>query len=156
MMMRAGLASALPILVLLGCQTATPAAPPQTQAAPPPEEAAPQPQAAPEPPAEPPAKPYANTLRWSTASEVDNFGYDVYRATDAEGPFERINGDPVASAGTIDVPQYYSYVDTAIDPYQTYYYYVESISFGGVRERFTPVITAKAKLPPKEGSSSPP
>jgi hypothetical protein len=101
-MTRRGLASILPILVLLACRTTAPPAAPEP--------------AVPEPAAR----------------------------------------DPVAGAGTIDVPQYYSYVDTAIDPYQNYYYYVESISFGGVRERFTPVITAKAKLPPKEGASSPP
>ncbi len=147
-MMRRSLASVLPLLVLLGCRAATPAAAPPQDAPPAPETVS-QPPAAPEEPAEP----YSNTVRWSTASEVDNFGYDVYRATVEEGPFERITTDPVAGAGTTDVPQRYSYVDTAIDPHQTYYYYVESISFGGVRERFTPVIKAKAKLPP---DASPP
>jgi pyruvate/2-oxoglutarate dehydrogenase complex dihydrolipoamide acyltransferase (E2) component len=143
------LASALLILALPGCRTANPATP-AAPAAPPaqPQAAAPQPAAA-----EP--ERYENTLRWSTASEVDNFGYDVYRATTAEGPFERITRDPVAGAGTTDVPQLYSYVDSSIDPHQAYYYYVESISFSGVRERFTPVITAKPKLPPG-GPSSPP
>lgn len=148
--MRRSLARALPVLFLLGCRTAPPAASLPQGTPPPPPEAASQPQAAPEEP----AQPYSNTLRWSTASEVDNFGYDVYRATHEEGPFERITTDPVAGAGTTDVPQRYSYVDTAIDPHVTYYYYVESISLGGVRERFTPVITAKAKLPP-DASSAP-
>lgn len=145
--MRDGLASAFLILTLLGCRTANPAAAPQPQAAP-------EPQAAPQPAAAEPER-YENTLRWSTASEVDNFGYDVYRATTAEGPFERITRDPVAGAGTTDVPQRYSYVDSSIDPRQTYYYYVESISLGGVRERFTPVITAKPKLPPGAPASPP-
>ena len=161
-MRRRNLASALPLLVLLGCRTAAPPAAPQ----PPPQDAAPQaPQeAASQPPQEAASQPpaaegsaerYENTLRWSTASEVENFGYDVYRATAADGPFERITSDPVAGGGTTDVPQFYTYVDSAIDPHQAYYYYVESISFSGERERFTPVIMAKPKLPP-DGSSSPP
>ena len=117
--------------------TATPAAPPTTVAA------------SPEPEATPlPTPPFRNTVRWSTASEVDNFGYDVYRGTDAEGPFERLTADPIPGAGTTDEPQKYSFVDEGIDPHQTYYYYVESISLAGVRERFTPVIKAKPKLPP--------
>ncbi len=93
-----------------------------------------------------PTPPYRNTVRWSTASEVDNFGYDVYRGTSAEGPFERLTKDPVPGAGTTDEPQKYSFVDETIDPYETYFYYVESISLAGEREKFTPVIQAKPKL----------
>ena len=27
-----------------------------------------------------------NTVRWTTASEVDNYGFDVYRSTAEDGP----------------------------------------------------------------------
>jgi len=93
--------------------------------------------------AEEPAEPPSNRLRWSTASEIDNFGYDVYRAESEEGPFERITEDPVLGAGTTDLPSSYEYLDENIEPEQTYYYFVESISMSGVRERFTPVIRAE-------------
>ena len=89
---------------------------------------------------------HKNTIKWSTASEVDNFGFDVHRSESADGPFERINPEIIEGAGMSDEPSYYRYVDTAIDPYKTYYYFVESISMGGVRERFTPIAKAKAKL----------
>ena len=36
-----------------------------------------------------------------------------------------------------------------IDPRRTYYYYVESISMDGVRERFTPVGKAGPKIEPE-------
>ncbi|MEM1203250.1 MAG: hypothetical protein AAGN66_08480 [Acidobacteriota bacterium] len=88
-----------------------------------------------------------NKLKWSTASEVDNFGYDIYRALDEEGPFERITARPLPGHGTTDETSHYEFIDDAIDPTRTYYYYVESISVDGVRERFTPVIKAKAKQP---------
>jgi len=132
---------------------ATPAATPSLAPSPTPQPTA---TAAPAPTAEPspsptPAPPYRNTVRWSTASEVDNFGYDVYRGTSPDGPFERLTKDPVPGAGTTDEPQRYSYVDDTIDPHQTYYYYVESIALTGERERFTPVIQAKPKLPPPAG-----
>ena len=93
-----------------------------------------------------PTPPYRNTVRWSTASEVDNFGYDVYRGTSPDGPFERITADPIPGAGTTDEPQKYSFVDDKIDPYQVYFYYVEAISLAGVRARFTPIIPSKPKL----------
>lgn len=85
-----------------------------------------------------------NVIRWSTASEVDNFGFDVYRAEHEEGPFTRITQQPVPGAGTSDEPAQYEYADESIKPDTQYYYYVESISMSGMREKFTP--TAKAPI----------
>ena len=87
------------------------------------------------------------TLKWATASEVDNFGYDVYRGESSEGPFERRTEEPVLGAGTTDEPSYYEWVDQGLDPTKDYYYYVESISIHDERERFTPIIKVKAKIP---------
>ena len=86
-----------------------------------------------------------NTLKWTTASEVENFGFDIYRALSEEGSFERITHDPIAGAGTIDEPQAYVYKDYKIKAGVDYYYYIESISLAGVREIFSPVIRAPAK-----------
>ena len=107
-----------------------------------------------DPPAESPAagedpgnEPVVNTLKWTTASEVDNFGFDIYRSLDEDGPFDRITDDPLPGAGTTDEPQKYVFVDSEIDPTKDYYYYIESISLGGVREVFSPVIRSPAKRP---------
>lgn len=94
---------------------------------------------------------YSNTLRWTTASELDNFAFDVYRGDHEEGPFERLTESPISGAGTTDITSRYSFEDSTIDPYRAYYYYVESISLQGVREQFTPIIHAKPKLPADPG-----
>ena len=86
-----------------------------------------------------------NAIRWSTASEVDNFGYDVFRGPTEEGPFERVNDAPIPGHGTTDVPQKYEFRDTTIAANTSYWYYVESISLQGEREKFTPVFQAKPK-----------
>ena len=101
------------------------------------------PAAADDPPSE---TPYRNYLRWSTASEADNFGYDVYRGESEDGPFERITGEPLLGAGTTNDPSHYEFVDESVDPYKTYWYYVESISMTGERERFSPVVLKQPKL----------
>jgi hypothetical protein len=87
----------------------------------------------------------ANTPRWTTASEVDNFGYDVFRGDKEEGPFAKLNADPILGAGTTDETKKYEYRDDTIDPCREYWYYVESIDTKGVREKFTPVFKAAAK-----------
>lgn len=102
--------------------------------------------AAAEPAAEEPSG-IVNTLRWRTASEVDNFGFDVYRGDSEEGPFERLTTEPIPGAGTTDEPQGYTFDDATIAPGTVYWYYVESISMSGVREQFTPVFASKPKWP---------
>jgi hypothetical protein len=87
----------------------------------------------------------ANTPRWTTASEVENFGYDVFRGDAEEGPFTKLTESPLAGAGTTDETKKYEFRDDTIDPCKDYWYYVESISTTGVREKFTPVFKAPAK-----------
>ena len=92
-----------------------------------------------------PAERIANTPRWSTASELENFGFDVYRADSEDGPFERLTSDPIPGAGTSDEPHQYSFRDDTIDPCMDCWYYVESVSTSGTREKFTPTFRAPAK-----------
>jgi len=109
--------------------------------------------------AAPAANPLNNTIKWSTASEVDNFGYDVFRGDAEEGPFKRLNPKIIAGAGTVDEPRYYQYVDETIEAGKSYWYYVESVSLAGVREKFTPVFKSKPKGAdgkPLDASAEPP
>lgn len=90
----------------------------------------------------------ANTPRWTTASEVDNFGYEVFRGDSEQGPFAKLNAEPLLGAGTTDETKKYEFRDDTIDPCKDYWYYVESIATNGEREKFTPVFKAAAKRRP--------
>jgi hypothetical protein len=90
----------------------------------------------------------ANTISWSTASEVNNLGFDVYRADTEEGTFVRLTERPVLGTGTSDDAHSYRYVDATIAAATAYFYYVESISIDGVREKFTPTFRAGPKPTP--------
>lgn len=137
------LAALLPLLSLMASCASVPTPPPaEPVVTAPPAPAVEQPEHRP------------NTLRWTTASEVDNFGFDVYRGDSEEGPFERLTERPIPGAGTTDLTSEYSWQDLTNDPHKTYYYYVESISLEGVREQFTPIIKAKPKLPADETAAT--
>ena len=104
----------------------------------------------------PPAQRLSNTARWTTASEDENFGYDVYRGEAQKGPFTRLTKQPILGHGTTAQTHDYQYVDDAIDPCKEYWYYVESISNEGKREKFTEVFHAPAKRQAADVAQPPP
>src|SRR5690606_19313631 len=87
----------------------------------------------------------ANTARWTTASEQDNFGFDVYRGDTENGEFTKLTQEPILGAGTSDETHKYEFRDDTIDPCREYWYYVEGISTNGNREKFTPTFRAPPK-----------
>ncbi|MEZ5461070.1 hypothetical protein [Dokdonella sp.] len=96
----------------------------------------------------------ANTPKWSLASEQDNFGFDVFRGDTEDGEFIKLNENPILGAGTTDETQKYQFRDDTIDPCREYWYYVESISTAGVREKMTPTFKAAAKRSPRSDPSA--
>lgn len=93
----------------------------------------------------PAEKRVTNTARWTTASENDTFGYDVYRSDSENGKFTRITKKPILGNGTTSETHKYEFVDDTIDPCREYWYYVEEITTAGERVKFTSVFKAKAK-----------
>ncbi len=82
-------------------------------------------------------------LEWMTISELNNFGFEVQKASLYSGPYASIQGSFVPGHGTTLVPQYYSYTDTQATPTERYYrlkqidldgsiHYFEPIHVGGV------------------------
>jgi len=94
--------------------------------------------------------PLRNRVKWATASEVDVFGYDIYRSDSPDGPFERVTPEPIPAAGTTDEPQKYVWIDPTNDPTKDYYYYVENISMSNQREKLTGV----GHVPPKQPAAA--
>ena len=91
----------------------------------------------------------ANTARWTTASESNTFGYDVYRSDSEKGKYTRITKKPILGNGTTSETHKYEFVDDTIDPCKEYWYYVEEITTAGERVKFTSVFKAKAKRHPE-------
>ena len=86
-----------------------------------------------------------NTAKWKTASEQDNFGFDIFRGDSEKGEFKKITEKPILGAGTSDETHSYEFRDDTIDPCKEYWYYVEQISNKGVHEKISPVFHAAAK-----------
>ncbi len=87
----------------------------------------------------------ANTARWETASEQDNFGFDVYRGDSEDGEFTKLTKDQIPGAGTSDETHKYEYRDDTIDPCKGYWYYIEQTNTNGSKEKISPVFHAGPK-----------
>jgi len=90
------------------------------------------------------------TLKWSARNEKLVYGYLIYRAERRQGPFLRINTEiiHVEDPATEDSISSYEYTDTSVTTGSTYFYYLDTISTGGIKERFSGVIKKSAPPPP--------
>ncbi|MDN3515170.1 MAG: hypothetical protein NG747_12325 [Candidatus Brocadia sp.] len=71
------------------------------------------------------------TLTWQTATEVDNAGFNLYRANDKDGDYTKINESGLIPArGNAVSGASYSYVDTPGKG--TFYYTLEDVDYYGV------------------------
>lgn len=96
------------------------------------------------------------TLRWTTASEQENYGFFVMRAEKEGGPWTAVNARVIAGAGTSEVPRDYLYEDAAVVPGQMYWYRLESVSTRGDREPFSPVFSKRCCAVPASPSPQAP
>ncbi|MDY7077084.1 MAG: hypothetical protein SXV54_09190 [Chloroflexota bacterium] len=71
------------------------------------------------------------TLAWETGTEVDNAGFNLYRATTPEGPYTKINDTLIAAKGDPVSGASYSFLDKGASP-GTYYYKLEDVDYYGV------------------------
>ena len=87
----------------------------------------------------------AITLDWETAIEVDNLGFNLYRATTKTGTKTKLNKDLITS----QVPPgstygaVYTYTDTSVKVNRTYFYWLEDVDIYGTTTLHGPV-TARA------------
>ena len=78
-------------------------------------------------------------LSWETASELNNLGFHVYRATTSEGAYERVTARAIPGLGSSPVGARYSYRDAGLTNGVTFYYKLEDIETTGRTEFHGPV-----------------
>jgi len=84
-------------------------------------------------------------VQWTTATEINTAGFNLYRSERAEGPFVKINAQLIPASADALVGGKYQYEDTTVVAGRTYYYQLEDVEFGGASTRHGPiVITAEA------------
>lgn len=78
-------------------------------------------------------------VEWSTASELDTVGFNLYRADTPQGPFAQVNSELIPASSEPLTGGDYSYRDSAVQPGKTYYYELEEVQSSGGRDRYGPI-----------------
>jgi hypothetical protein len=76
---------------------------------------------------------------WQTHAEVNHAGFNLYRSTAAEGPYEKINDALILSRGAPIHGALYFHTDRNVQIGRTYYYRLEDIDMHGATTRHGPV-----------------
>ena len=71
------------------------------------------------------------TIVWTTASEIDNAGFNIYRAESRDGEYIQINDTLITGQGFATQGAVYEFVDTEVQNRKTYYYKLEDIDLNG-------------------------
>lgn len=75
-------------------------------------------------------------IEWETATEQNTAGFQLYRSSTPAGDFELITPAMIASEGSAVSGSHYSFVDSGVEPGETYYYLLEEIEYDATTHRY--------------------
>lgn len=78
-------------------------------------------------------------LQWKTEAEIDNAGFNLYRAAKENGSYIKINTELIPAKGSATQGAAYEFVDKNVHNRKTYWYKLEDIDINGVSTLHGPV-----------------
>jgi hypothetical protein len=78
-------------------------------------------------------------IQWSTESETDNAGFNLYRSEAENGEYIKINDSLISSKGSSTRGASYEFIDKNVKNRRTYYYKLEDIDLKGMSAFHGPV-----------------
>lgn len=75
-------------------------------------------------------------VEWTTATELNTAGFNVYRSQQPDGEFEKINSQMISAKGSTTTGSAYQFTDEQVEAGQTYYYVLEEIELTGNSKQY--------------------
>jgi hypothetical protein len=70
-------------------------------------------------------------LTWTTETETNNAGFNLYRSESEDGAYIKLNDSLIPSKGSSTQGASYEFIDTNVQNRKTYYYKLEDIDTNG-------------------------
>ena len=88
-------------------------------------------------------------VEWTTESEVDMAGFNLYRSESPDGPYVKVNAALIPGSSDPLLGGKYVYTDTNVVAGHTYYYKLEDVELDGTTTLHGPIeVVAEASSPP--------
>lgn len=84
-------------------------------------------------------------IEWSTSTELDTAGFNVYRSVEGSDNEMKINQDLIPAATDPLVGGDYKFEDRSVEPGLAYAYHLEEIEIDGGVRRYGPIIIKAAR-----------
>lgn len=84
-------------------------------------------------------------VEWSTASEMETAGFNLYRAGDPAGPFVQVNDRLIPASPDPLTGGAYAYEDHEVAPGMDYYYRLEEVENSGETSSYGPIEVRAAR-----------
>jgi len=78
-------------------------------------------------------------VEWSTASELDTVGFNIYRSETSSDPGTLVNIGLISASEDTQTGGDYKFTDDDVISGRVYYYYLEDVSANGITNRHGPV-----------------
>jgi hypothetical protein len=89
------------------------------------------------------------TLNWQTGTEINNAGFNIYRATSKNGSYtQKINDQLIVAKGDPVSGDSYTYTDTSVAKGIIYYYKLQDVQFDGMVDWHGPVSATASPIRP--------
>ncbi len=94
-------------------------------------------------------------IQWTTESEIDNAGFNLYRSQTENGNYSKINTSLIPAQGSTTQGANYEFTDTNVQNRKTYYYKLEDIDLTGKSKMHGPVSATPRLIYGMGNNSSP-
>lgn len=78
------------------------------------------------------------TISWSTETEFDTAGFNIYRSDTLDGEYEQVNLQLLPGSAEPASGANYSWVDQNAEPGRSYFYQLEDVEYSNNRTRHAP------------------
>ncbi len=81
-------------------------------------------------------------IHWSTESEIDHAGFNIYRSVSENGAYFKINSALIPAKGSATQGAAYEFIDADVKNRKTYWYKLEDVDLNGTATMHGPVSAA--------------